>query len=471
MRDLRLEEALRKVTAGQRRVKVILVGSRLPEVDRGDQPPLPIVSIPVERLSAAHFRRYLEGVATARGVDLGSIDWGLLYEALDGLPRLGQLFCSAIALDGGHLNARELARQLAKKNPVDRERALATEVVRALDDRQRRVAVALATFRTPVPARMLQDLLRDELPQSIQPQLTELADAQVVGAVDDLYYVLNGEVLATLDALPDGPATLLDKAVEVVARRSGAVERAVSARDLDMSFAEIDLRCRAGEWLTAFGRIERLDPVLRTMHMEDLLLKPREKVQKHLERAAAKVRNRNAVGTIYLVRGNVEKAQSAFTDSLREMVGYGLPVLYERRIRLNLADLFWRKGEFDAAEKAFQRVLDLIPAVGELDTEDRLDHIAALAGLADCERHWGAHDAAIRRNSEAWAEAAAEPSRQDVRIALRLARWYSEAGDSERAAGFLAEAEAVADRIAPGDLALRAQCLDGRADLALSHSA
>ncbi len=467
MRDLRLEEALRKVTAGQRRVKVILVGSRLPEVGRGDQPPFTIVSIPVQRLSAADFRTYLEGVATARGVALGPIDWSLLYEALDGLPRLGQLFCSALALEEAQLTARGLARQLAKKIPSDRERALATEVVRALNDRQRRVAVALATFRTPVPARLLQDLLHDELPGSIQPHLTELADAQVIGTFDDLYYVLNGEVLATLDALPDGPAALLDKAVEVVARRSGAAEQAVSARDLDMSFAEIDLRCRAGEWLTAFGRIERLDPILRTMHVEDLLLKPRETVQPFLEGAAAKVRNRNAIGTIYLVRGDLEKARSAFTDGLREMTGSGLPVLYERRIRLNLADLFWRAGEFSAAQNAFQRVLNLIPAVAERDTEDRLDHIAALAGLADCERHWGAHDEAIRLNAQAWAEAAAEPSRQDVRIALRLARWYSEAGDREMAAGFLAEAEAVADRIAPGDLALRAQCLDGRADLAL----
>jgi hypothetical protein len=108
----------------------------------------------------------------------------------------------------------------------------------------------------------------------------------------------------------------------------------------------------------------------------------------------------------------------------------------------------------------------MVPTSGQ-HREDRLDRIATMSGLADCERHWGAHRKAIRLGTLAWKAASAEHSRQAVRVAIRLARWHSELGEAGTATELMDEAEEAVDQYAHGDAARRAQCLDGRADLAL----
>ncbi|MDI6103757.1 tetratricopeptide repeat protein [Actinoplanes sp. NEAU-A12] len=468
LKDLRLEEALRKVASGRPRpVKVVLIGDRAPELGRGNQPADDPVRIFVHRLSATDFRTCLERIAADQSVDLGAVDWGRLHQVLQGVPRLGQLFCSALALSRDRITADGLLRRLVEEFSGDRERALATIVVQSLHDEQRRVAAALAAYRTPVSLDLVNELLDEELPAMVGPRLNELVDAHLVGRSDDKYHVLNAQVLAALDARPDGPDSLLHQAAEVLSRRNGPTVRAGSAFDLDLRFAEIDLWCRAGRWLTAFERVERLDRVLRPIGAAELLLKPREAVAPHLESAADRTANHNTIGTIYLARGDLEKARAAFEEALDEVPGSGQPVHHERKIRLNLADLAWRDGDFAGAQGCFQQALDMVRTGEDQDVEDRRDRIAALAGLADCARHWGDHQAAIRLGTSAWEAAAAEGTRQGVRIAVRLARWHSECGDPDEAAEFMSRADTALQRYAADDAALRAQCLDGRADLAL----
>jgi tetratricopeptide (TPR) repeat protein len=466
MQDLRLEEAFRKIAAGRRRaIKLVLIGDRAPELGRGNQPRFDPQPVLVNGLDAADLRIYVERAA-GHNVDLSHVDWAQLHDVLDGIPRLGQLFYAALALPQKELTAHGLLRRLKARPPGDREVTLARTVVRSLADEQRRVAAGLAAFRTPVEASLLQNLVGEELPGSMRQRLDQLVDAHVVGKTNDRYHLINDEVLAALDVTPGRADDLLERAADVLSRRSGPPEHAESTRDFEYWFARIDIWCRAGRWLTAFDLIDSLDPLLRPIPAAELLLKPRELVANHLESTGDKAANYNAIGTIHLARGNLDKARTAFRNALDEVAGSCLPVEYERKIRLNVADLAWQEGAFGHAQDIFQTALDMVPTSGQ-DREDRLDRIAALSGLADCERHWGAHRKAIRLGTLAWTAASTEQSRQAVRVAIRLARWHSELGEAGTATELMDEAEKAVAQYAHGDAALRAQCLDGRADLAL----
>ena len=90
MRDLRFEEAFRKIAAGRRRaIKLVLIGDRAPELGRGNQPRFEPHPILVQGLGAADFRIYVERAA-GHDVDLSHVDWAQLHDVLNGIPRLGQ---------------------------------------------------------------------------------------------------------------------------------------------------------------------------------------------------------------------------------------------------------------------------------------------------------------------------------------------------------------------------------------------
>ena len=86
-----------------------------------------------------------------------------LYDALQGIPRLAELFRAVLDLSRSRWKAAGLARHLAKNPPGEAERLLAWELVADLSDEQRCVIVGLAAYGTPVTIQQLKDLLEDEL--------------------------------------------------------------------------------------------------------------------------------------------------------------------------------------------------------------------------------------------------------------------------------------------------------------------
>ena len=172
--------------------------------------------------------------------------------------------------------------------------------------------------------------------------------------------------------------------------------------------------------------------------------------------------NYNALGCIYLSRGNFGKAQQAFDNALRNASAVaGAYPRGRRKIYINLAALYLESGETTRAEQHYR---DALAMAGEHD--DVLDRMAAMAGLADCFRRHGNYDEAISNGKLALSAAQGESSSWAADIAVKLARWHSELNQRDEAFRLMD----VADREAaehPEDPALRVRCLDGRADLLL----
>ncbi|MGX1614301.1 hypothetical protein ACWIF8_10435 [Micromonospora chalcea] len=138
--SLGLNEAFEILAGGLRRVKVILELRDLPVASTAagwfkDAPRIGIDGLPPK-----DFGTYVEQLDAADRLGLSSLvrtELDLLYNALQGVPRLAQLFRTVLTLAGRRLDARELAELLAREAPSARAGRLSEVLVEWLSDEQR----------------------------------------------------------------------------------------------------------------------------------------------------------------------------------------------------------------------------------------------------------------------------------------------------------------------------------------------
>lgn len=385
-----------------------------------------------------------------------------LYDALQGIPRLAELFRTVLDLPGNRRNAAGLARYLAAKPAGEAEPLLVQELVGCLSGEQRRVIMGLAAYGTPVTVRQLQDLLADDPPRNRVPiVLEDLASIHVISKASDRYDVLALGIQDALTRLPDqeAPRHLLRQASDLLS--SSRQEQIQKPADLDVYFAELDILIRRQLWGSSYELIDTTEKQLQRWNAAALLLKYRESIAGKLRVSYREMANYNALGCIYLSRGSFGKAERALGAALRNASAVtGAYPPGRRKIYINLGALYRESGQTARAERYYRDALDM---AGENDV---LDRMAAMAGLADCFRRHGDYDQAISYGKLSLSAAQDGRSPWAADIAVKLARWHSELNQLEEAFRLMDVADGEAAEHSE-DPALHVRCLDGRADLLL----
>jgi tetratricopeptide (TPR) repeat protein len=467
MISLELAEAIGMIACGRRRVKLILIVQEpAPVAKAGSEWLASAVYVWVGGLARKDFEtclRRLDPEGEFGLAALGPAERDGLHHALKGIPRLAELFRTVLDLSGDRRNAVQLARDLARAPAGAAEQLLSRKLVGCLSDEQRRVIVGLAAYGTPVTIQQLRDLLEDELsPGRVPALLEELSRAHVIGKTPDRYYISASDVRDALNQLPgeDGPAHLWRQATDILS--SGRKEQIRHPEDLDLYFAELEILIHRQLWGSSYELIDTMERHLQQWNAAELLIKYREKIAGQLRENYREMVNYNALGCIYLPRGDFEKAQEAFGNALRNASAVaGIYPHGRRKVYINLAALYLESGE---TRRAVQCYGDALAMAGEHD--DVLDRMAAMSGLADCFRRHGDYHEAIDHGRRALSAAQDGNSPWAADIAVKLARWHSELNQPEEARRLLE----VADREVanhPEDPALRVRFLDGRADLLL----
>jgi tetratricopeptide (TPR) repeat protein len=466
MISLELAEAIGVIARGRRPVKLILVFQEAPVPRAGSEWLQSAPFMWVGRLEREDFEICLQQLDPGGEFGLAELtpaERNGLYDALQGIPRLAELFCTVLDLSRGRWNAARLAGHLANKPAGEAERLLARELVGALSDEQQRVLVGLAAYGTPVTIKQLRDLLEDELsPGRVPTLLEELTRIHVIGKTPDRYYVPAAGILEALAQLPDqdGPAHLWRRATDLLS--ASRKEQVQQPEDLDVYFAELDILIRRQMWGSSYELIDTMEQQLQRWNAAALLLRYREGIAGKLGVSYREMVNYNALGCIHLSRGDFGEAQQAFGNALRNASAVAARYPHGRRkIYINLGALYLESGETTTAELHYR---DALAMAGEHD--DVLDRMAAMAGLADCFRRHGDYGQAISYGKLALSAAQDGNSTWGADIAVKLARWHSEQNEREEAGRLIEVAyREAADH--PEDPALRVRYLDGRADLLL----
>ena len=494
MTDEELADALKVIASGRpRQVKVILVVQESPGAGSGSAWHGAAQCIYVGGLHRADFEVLLEKLDPAFEFGLANrttAELDELYNALQGNPRLAELFCAVLGLPESRRRPIALMRQLEQKDPGEREGLLAWELVGSMSGDQRSVVAALAAFGTQVTIEQIHKLLDGKpsadragvlLPERIGVLLPELVNWHVISETPDQHYYLPTPAIG--DALlrsKELSSDLLWDAMEVVDLYRMPEERVQKPEDLHWDFAKLDILIRAGIlvgagklessqnwWEIAYEVTNEIDKTLRRLKAAGMLLKYREVSEGNLKDPDMEMVNSNALGCIYMSRGRFPDAHRAFDDALQHANDAKSPE-GQRKILINLATLFWNCGETGTAGDCYIKAIEDydVKALAEgLDDGGALDLVAAEAGLADCYRRWGRYREAIGHGGRALSAARDQESPWAVGIAVKLARWHSELGQRKKAHRMMK----VAHRAAAGytDPALRRACLAGHADLLL----
>lgn len=471
--DPDLDEALEMIaTFPGHRVSVLLVTRhelRSPEdrawPDTGEQLPLGMLPKP-------EFERYLSSLDRTGGTDFADLPDAArvtLHTRLQGNPRMAELAFGSV-VGNQELDFGKLTSMLLNKHAREVPGVLTQLLVQRMDPLHRRVVEGLAAFGTAVPESAVARLLGDESPARIAVALSALADDRVVyrlgsGAGDDQFLLPPEDgrlVLAYLD--DDVRDDLCFSAAEVLtAYREKDPRRLV---DLRIHFAELNARSRAGDPDVAFEMLDPIDTVLRRWNRADLLLPQRLEFRRSLTDEHLRMINENAVGGIYVSRGDYVRAAQAYRNAL-SYGGQPEDDVRSVKVLTNRAQLYVQTGRTDDALHDYQFILD------ETDRQARPQiWMAALEGMADCYRRRGRYEWATRCAKDALAVFAEH--RRDatdfaltraVTLNLKLARWHGELNLMEEAELFFAAASALVT----GDRGawLRPAVLDTRADLFL----
>ncbi len=236
--------------------------------------------------------------------------------------------------------------------------------------------MGLAAYGTPGTIQQLKDLLEDQLsPGRVPELLKELTGIPVIDKTSDRYY---GPALGIQDALmrlpdPDGPAHLWRRATDLLS--GSRKEQIRQPEDLDAHFAELEILIRRQLWGSSYELIDTMEKQMQRWNAAGLLLKDRETIAGKLGGSYREMVNYNALGCIYLSRGNFGKAQQAFDNALRNASAVAGAYPHGRRkIHINLAALYLESGETTRAEQHYR---DALAMAGEHD--DILDRMAATA--------------------------------------------------------------------------------------------
>lgn len=462
--SLELAEAIGVIAKGRRHVKIIFVFQEYPDPDENDW----LASadyVYVGPLAREDFDALLQQLGLGEQSDLAGLttsERAGIFDALQGNPRLAELFRTVLDLPHFQREPVNLARYIAQK-PAEGAVRLARELVGCLGDEQRRVMVGLAAYGTAVTIQQLTGLLEAEVPPGRVPALMEeLINIGVTAKTSDRYYVPSSGILDILMRLPDrdGPAHLWRRATDLLA--SSRKEQIRQPEDMEAHFAELSILIRRQMWGSSYELLDTMELQLQRWSAVGLLLKFREAVSGKLRVGYREMVNYNAIGCIYLSRGDFQKSREALDKAFRHAGSVADEYPHGRRkVTINLASLYLDSGDIFTATRCYRDAL----ADAE-EHEDVLDRMVALIGLADCFRRHGNYRDTIRcgQLSLSAAQAASSPWAAD--IAVKLARWHSELNQRQEAFRMLDVAEREAAEHS-GDPALRVRCLDGRAELLL----
>ena len=362
--NLELAEAIGVIASGQRRVKLILVFRKRPLPHAGSEWLDSVVYVPVGALDRKDFEICLQQLYPGGNFGLDDLTPEArdgLHDALQGIPRLAELFRSVLDLPGCRRNAAGLARYLAENPAGEGERLLVQELVGCLSDEQRRVIMGLAAYGMPVTIRQLQDLLGDDPPQERLPiVLEDLASIHVISKTSDRYDAPTSGIQEALTPLSNQETSrdLLRQASDLLSR--SRQEQIQQPADLDVYFAEIDIMIRRKLWGASYELIDETETQLQRWNAAALLLKYRESIAGKLRKRYREMANYNALGCIYLWRGSFDRAEGAFGKALQKASAIaGTYPPGRRKVYINLGALYLEWGQTARAEQHYSDALDM----------------------------------------------------------------------------------------------------------------
>lgn len=449
--DFDLDEVLGSI-AGRtdHRVTVILISRRMPRSPSGRTWP-ESNPVSISMLSEKWFLKHAQDRQALRGIvslaQFNKRELQELYRVLGGNLRLLEL-AQALLRPHGRFRPDELVRRVGVPEG-DVPQFLVTQLVRTFDTAWRRAIEALDAYGTPVDASMVTAIVPHGL-EEVRRALHGLKEAKVVRMTADGRYYLPAD---EADWMVAGAA---EKESTVAERRSHLLDAADQLQqrwessprtieDLGYHFAALRalLRARKNGW--AYDVLVEIDKALRDWNCEHLLLGEREELRGRLEEKADEISNENALGDIYASRGEEEKASAAYQLALRHADEIGDD---DKRVKINVnmgGMYLWRNdtgGACDCFKKArheAEQRSDLVSLAGALD------------GLADCHRRWGRYGDALRFAAEARAigvrpdypdtTAARAVASRSFGLALKMARWHDELGQTAQAKRLIATAQ------------------------------
>ncbi|KOV89877.1 diadenylate cyclase [Nocardia sp. NRRL S-836] len=471
--DADLDEALQMLTTGyEHRVSVLMVSRREPASPNGGTWPTAEPPIILGKLPEPHFFTYLARLAPAGSGKLDNLsaaDRFALYGKLQGNPRLGELAHAVATVKDNPYDLVSLTDYLQRVDHRTVPAELTHLLVEGANPVRRRILEALAALDTPVHEVTVAGMVKGAKPALIGAELAVLVAQRIVYRMEQGQYVLpseDGKVV--MAAMPRAKArSLYFRAADHLTPLRHPNPREVD--HLRVYFAEVDAMLRSGEFGAAVETMQGLHDILGEWNCRHLLFERRKKlVGKFRNDLHAELVNLDALVDIYVSCGKYEDADTAIGDALRIAKGKQ-DDLSTAKLHTNLGALYWEKNETVRALGYFE----LARTQNERLHDPKID-IATAEGVADCHRRQGHYDEAIR-HAELALEAAQHSNVDDLRgfavsrtvtIALKLARWLGELGNSSGTDRYveLARATSVTDDTVP----LRAAYLNGFA-IALHH--
>ncbi len=471
--DPQLDEALEMIAdTSEHLLTVLLVTQADPVSPSGGTWSAPGRQITVDQLSQEHFRDYLRTLEPAGRWDLDRLtaeNWAALHKRWQGNPRLGELAHAVVVVADSRFDPVTLADHLSRFKASNVLTELMHLLVESVTTSQRAVLRALAAFGTAVPSSLVVNLVESATAAEVEEALSTLARHRIIYRVAGDHYSLPEEDAVLVLRHKDQPpaSTMYLRAAMLLKSQFVAVPRNV--HELRAHFAALEARLLADAPSSAYEVVESINGVVREWNAEHLLLDSRERLRAALDDHHLRKANLNALGIIHL---SAQRYQEA-SDCLREAQGMALEAndgLSVAKIYNNLGTLEWECHDMTMALTYYEMGREGAEECQSLSTQ-----LEALEGIASCHRRLGRYDLALHaaekitdiRERPGFPETDGSPMflSNTVSAALRLARWHSELGNSERAGHFLNMAETDARRHPLG--LLRAATLDGRAEVQL----
>ncbi|GAA1619084.1 AAA family ATPase [Actinoplanes couchii] len=463
-----LDQAFESLSArADHRVSVVLITSVVPTSPSdgtwaATEPPIGIT-----RLNYDYFVGLLRdrpgGSSRLRRLDDEGL--GQLYRALQGNPRLTNLFHAVCVLSLHRVRLRALVDELSGLAPKEVPETLLNLLLNNLEPPVRRALEVLAAFRIPVAEEHVLALSEDTDDEETLHALERLTDSMLLRRDGDRYELTDADADAILQRMDRSPAHLSS---DVASRLKEMRDRSPrSEDDVAIRFAELRALVEAGEFESAYEMVENLHDRLRDANLTFLLLETRDKLRGRLGHPYLEMANENAIAGIHRSRGRFTEARDAYQRALTHAEQDRREVA-ALRIGVNLAAMSWLDND---AEEAFSRYRMALDAAGP--TGDPVLRMGGLEGLADCHRRWGRFPEAIQHAETAYhlpseedfpdSAAARRAATRRVNLALKLSRWHAELARRPEARRWFEEAQRWANDSA--GRWHRAAVLDGEADL------
>lgn len=284
---------------------------------------------------------------------------------------------------------------------------LLREALSRLDERERKVAEALAVYQVPVEPSAVEYLLRPYgAVLDAATMLDRLSGTELVRCVGGQYQLPARYWGPVLDRIPWQPpsgwdgtapayaqAPLLCRAAEFF---EGNLKPRVTWRerdDLRAQLIEFDLLVRAEEYdVAAWGLLQiDADYLLPWGHAREVLER-HQRLQGRIEDPELVRLNLGRLGSAYLELGDYPKAIDHYEQALDMS---GTPAERKPWVH-NLGSSLFKQGSTSDAVRYFEEALALARS-----TDDHHEQATPLAGLGLCYRDLGDYDAALQHTEEA----------------------------------------------------------------------